>query len=85
MLGVKRFERRRFFRDVVGVELGVGPSLLLASSLFDVDVIEVADVSVEVVEDANVFVSQDGIANFASTDETVPTLFEPIVGGAVGG
>jgi hypothetical protein len=26
LLGVNRLERRRFLRDVVGVELGVGPS-----------------------------------------------------------
>ena len=87
LLGVNRFDRRRFFRDVVGVELGVGPSLLLASSLLApiVDVDADADVSVVDADEANDFVSHDGIANLASTDPMVPTLLDPIVGGAVGG
>ena len=87
LLGVNRFERRRFFRDVVGVELGVGPSLLLGSSLLApiVDVDADADVNVVDVDEANDFVSHDGIANLASIDPMVPTLLDPIVGGAVGG
>jgi hypothetical protein len=77
--GVKRFDLRRFFRDVVGVELGVGPSLLFSLSSLD---------------EAKVLVSQDGTANLASeadpreaadpVDPRVPVLLDPM-GGAVGG
>jgi hypothetical protein len=56
--------------------------LLFASSLL---VVVDADADVIVVDAANDFVSQEGIANFASADATVPTLLDPIVAGAVGG
>jgi len=85
LLGVNRLDRRRFFRDVVGVELGVGPSLLF--SLSSLEFVAVVD--------ANVLVSQDGTANFASdadpsdaadpVDPRVPVLLDPTRGGAVGG
>ena len=89
LLGVNKFERRRFFRDVVGVELGVGPSLL-----FSLSSLLCSCVVVVVVEEAKVFVSQDGTANLASLAELrdaaepveprVPVLLDPM-GGAVGG
>ena len=88
LLGVNKFERRRFFRDVVGVELGVGPSLLFSLSSL------LCSCVVVVVVEAKVFVSQDGTANLASLAELrdaaepvaprVPVLLDPM-GGAVGG
>ena len=74
---------------MVGVELGVGPSLL-----FSLSSLLCSCVVVVVVEEAKVFVSQDGTANLASLAELrdaaepveprVPGLLDPM-GGAVGG
>lgn len=54
--GVKRLDLRLFFLEVVGVELGVGPSLLFSlSSLLTI-----------VVDEAKLFASLEGTANFPS-------------------
>jgi hypothetical protein len=54
--GVNRLDRRLFFLEVVGVELGVGPSLLFSlSSLLTTAGVE-----------AKTFVSLEGTANLPS-------------------
>ena len=67
LLGVKRFDRRLFFLDEVGVELGVGKSLFNALLLFSIPLLAVFPMR---------FLSE-GTMNLPSDPEPEPELTAP--------